>query len=170
MASRGEAEQRIANDPQGILADIAEVFEPYVPKQTVDEITRNLADSPKLVDFVMKFKNCAQEPPSSRPFISLITVATAYFLGGLLPLCPYFFVGPNAVYEGLYISIAVMVVALFIFGYGKACAVSGWNGGENIRKGCREGVVMVAIGSVAAGSAMGLVRLFDGAQGHINGV
>jgi VIT1/CCC1 family predicted Fe2+/Mn2+ transporter len=161
----------ISTDPQSVMADIAEVFEPYdLPKHTMEDLNRHLADSPRLVDFVMQFQHCAEEPASSRALTSAITIALAYFLGGLLPLIPYFCVGRNQVYEGLYISIAVMVVALFVFGYVKTCIVVGWEGGRNIRGGCYGGVQMVVVGSAAAGAAMGLVRLFNGDEGRISGV
>lgn len=150
------------------MADLAEVFEPYnLPKNTVEDLSRHLSDSPKLVDFVMQFQHCQEEPAASRALTSAVTIALGYFFGGLLPLIPYFLVGPNEVYEGLYISVAVMVVALFAFGYVKACVVTGWNGGRNIRGGCYGGVQMVIVGSAAAGAAMGLVRLFSGEDGSV---
>lgn len=168
-AQKDETQTLLATDPQAVMADVAEVFEPYnLPKQTMEDLTRHLAGSPKLVDFVMKFQHCAEEPASSRALISAITIALAYFLGGLLPLIPYFFVGHNQVYEGLYISIGVMVIALFVFGYVKTCVVVGWEGGRNIRGGCYGGVQMVVVGSTAAAAAMGLVRLFNGDEGGIS--
>jgi len=109
----------------------------------------------------MQFQHCESEPASSRAFTSALTIAMAYFMGGLLPLIPYFFVGSEQVFEGLYISIGVMVLALFAFGYVKTCVVVGWEGGRCIRAGCFGGVQMVVVGSAAAGAAMGLVRLFN---------
>lgn len=151
-----------------MIADVIEVFEPYnLPRHTLDELTDSLTDSPKLVDFVMQFQHCAEEPASSRAFTSAITIALGYFLGGLLPLIPYFCVGRDQVYEGLYISIGVMVIALFIFGYVKTCVVIGWDGGRKIREGCYGGVQMVIVGSAAAGAAMGLVRLFNHDEGKV---
>lgn len=78
-----------------------------------------------------------------------------------MPLVPYFFVGPDDAFSALKWSIAVMVVALFIFGYGKTCFVTGWRGRENIKAGTYGGVQMVIVGGVAAGAAMGLVKLFQ---------
>lgn len=153
------------------MSDITEVFEPYnVPRQTLEDLTKHLADSPHLADFVMQFQHCAEEPAASRAFVSAITIALGYFLGGLLPLLPYFCVGTNQVYQGLYISIGVMVVALFVFGYVKTCVVVGWNGGRCIRQGCYGGVQMVIVGSAAAGAAMGLVRLFNHNEGGVGEV
>jgi len=150
------------------MQDITEVFEPYnVPTETLQSLTKHLADSPKLVDFVMQFQHCEEEPASNRAVISAATIAIAYFMGGLLPLLPYFFVGKTQVYEGLYISIGVMVVALFLFGYVKTCVVVGWDQAKHIRAGCFGGIQMVVVGSAAAAAAMGLVRLFSHNDGTV---
>jgi len=162
QAQREQTQERVLSAPGAAEADIEEVFEPYnLPKETMDDLTRHLTKSPKLVDFIMQFQNCAEEPAPSRALVSALTISMAYFLGGLLPLIPYFAVSSNQVYEGLYISIAVMIVALFIFGYSKTCVVTGWRGGRNVRRGCFGGVQMVVVGSAAAGAAMGLVRAFN---------
>lgn len=158
-ATRAEAALLIATNPQAIVTDLAEIFEPYdLPKSSLEDLTGHLTKSPRLVDFVMQFKHCAEPPAASRAFTSAMTIALGYFLGGLLPLIPYFFVDRNQVYTGLYISIGVMVVALFVFGYVKTCVVIGWQGEQNVRRGCLGGLQMVVIGSFAAGAAMGLVR------------
>lgn len=168
-AQREETQALVETDPEAVMADVADVFEAYnLPKHIMEGLTRHLVDSPKLVDFVMQFQHCAEEPASSRALTSALTIALAYFLGGLLPLIPYFFVGHNSVYEGLYISIGVMVIALFAFGYVKTCVVVGWEGAQNIRGGCYGGVQMVVVGSTAAGAAMGLVRLFNEGQGTLS--
>jgi VIT1/CCC1 family predicted Fe2+/Mn2+ transporter len=160
----------VATNPQTVLQDITEVFGPYnVPKQTLNDLVTHLSSRPNLVDFVMKFHHCEEEPASSRALTSAITIAVAYFLGGLLPLIPYFCIGDEQVYLGLYISIGVMVVALFGFGYVKEGAVIGFGGGRNIRMCCFSGVQMVVVGSIAAGAAMGLVRLFNRGE-HAAGV
>jgi VIT1/CCC1 family predicted Fe2+/Mn2+ transporter len=170
-AQREETQQLIATNPQTVISDITEVFEPYnVPKHILADLTNHLAESPRLVDFVMQFQHCAEEPAASRAFTSAVTIALGYFLGGLLPLIPYFCVGTNQVYEGLYISIGVMVVALFVFGYVKTCVVIGWEGGRCIRQGCFGGVQMVIVGSAAAGAAMGLVKLFNHDEGGVAGI
>lgn len=160
QAQREEAEELCSKDPQQVRQDINEVFEPFrLPKSTLEDLTSHLIDSPRLVDFVMQFQHCAEEPAASRAFTSAITIAMGYFLGGLLPLIPYFFV--DRVYDGLILSIAVMVFALFAFGYVKTCAVMGWTGARNVREAGFGGIQMVVVGSVAAGAAMGLVRLFN---------
>lgn len=125
----------------------------------LDDLTSHLAGSPRLVDFVMQFQHCEEEPAASRALVSATTIAMGYFLGGLLPLLPYFFV--DQVYTGLYISIGIMVFTLFVFGYVKTAVVMGWKSSKNIRDACFGGIQMVVVGSAAAAAAMGLVRLFN---------
>lgn len=60
----------------------------------------------------------------------------------------------------LYWSLGVMTLCLFTFGYVKTCFVSGWKGSENVFSGTKGGFQMVIVGGIAAGCAMGLVRLF----------
>lgn len=159
---RAEVEELVIKNPDAASDAVVEIFEPYdVPASALDEMISRLSKSPQLVDFIMKFQHCAEEPDSSRAIVASVTIALGYFLGGLLPLLPYIFVGPHEVYAGLYMSIGVMVVALFVFGYTKTCVVIGWRGSKNIRSGCVEGVKMVVVGSIAAAAAMGLVKFFS---------
>ena len=153
-------------DRQSALSNINSLFEPFgVPQHIIEALKQHLdkAPSENVVDFVMKFEHCAMEPASSRPLTSGATIAIAYLIGGFIPLAPYFFV--TQVYEGLYISIGVMVISLFIFGYVKTCVVVGWQGYRNIRAACWGGVQLVCIGGLAAACAMGLVKAFD----HVSG-
>jgi VIT1/CCC1 family predicted Fe2+/Mn2+ transporter len=94
---------------------------------------------------------------------SAFTIALGYFLGGLIPLIPYFFV--SSVVTGLWISSVVMGIALFVFGYGKTAAVIGGKGYRCVSKSLVGGVQMVVVGGVAAACAMGLVRFFDDLAG-----
>jgi VIT1/CCC1 family predicted Fe2+/Mn2+ transporter len=170
-ALREKTEELIATNPQEIMADVAAVFEPYnLPKNTINDITQHLAKSPNLADFVMQFQHGESEPESSRAVSSAITIAAAYFLGGILPLIPYLCVGENEVFVGLYISVVVMIAVLFVFGFCKTCIVrEGWWDGESIRKGLWGGLQMIVLGVCCAGAAMGLVRLFHDASGESSG-
>jgi len=60
-----------------------------------------------------------------------------------------------------------MVVALFTFGYTKTCFVSGWSGWRKTALGVRGGVEMVLVGGLAAGAAMGIVRVFNDHAGAL---
>ena len=81
-----------------------------------------------------------------------------------MPLLPYFCVQTDEVLLALYVSIGVMAVALFAFGWVKTGVVSGWRGRKNILAGVIGGVQMVLVGSAAAGAAVGLVRAIDRGQ------
>jgi len=161
---RLDIRSQVDSNRQAALSNVDDLFEPFgVPPQIIEALKGHLEKAPSesVVDFVMKFEHCANEPAASRPLTSGATIAISYLIGGLVPLAPYFFVGSAQVYEGLYISIGVMVIALFIFGYVKTCVVVGWEGHRNIRGGCWGGVQLVCIGGLAAACAMGLVKAFD---------
>lgn len=149
-------------DPASVSTTISDIFEPYeLPSELVAQLTNHLAVSPMLPSFLMNFHHTLPEPSGSRAVICALTIALGYFIGGFVPLLPYFFVGPQDAFVALRWSIATMVVALFIFGYGKTCFVSGWKGRKNVRKGFVGGLQMVLVGGIAAGSAMGLVKAFQ---------
>ncbi len=121
-----------------------------MPPGTLDDLTAHMSTSPQLLDFLMQFQHCAEKPASSRAFISALTIAMGYFLGGLLPLMPYFFVGQKDLFTGLVVSISVMAVTLFAFGYGKTCVVTGWSGRRCVLKAIWGGIEMVVVGGAAA--------------------
>lgn len=106
-------------------------------------------------------QNAPPEQAASRAFTCALTIACGYFLGGFLPLIPYFWVGKDQVLLALYWSFAFMALSLFSFGYGKTCFVSGWQGREKVWEGTKGGFQMMLVGGTAAICAMSLVRLFD---------
>lgn len=149
-------------DPHSTCNMISSVFSEFdVPQTVVDDLTMHLSKSPRLPDFLMRFHHSLAESPSSRAFVCALTIGLAYFFGGLVPLLPYFFVPGDRIDIALGCSIGTMIAALFVFGYTKTCFVSGWRGSRNAWKGTIGGVQMVVVGSVAAGSAMGLVKAFN---------
>lgn len=157
-----ETQTQTTTDPASVSTTIHEIFEPYeLPSDMVAQLTNHLAASPMLPSFLMNFHHTMPEPSESRAVICALTIAFGYFIGGFVPLVPYFFVGPHDAFLALRWSIATMAVALFLFGYGKTCFVCGWQGRRNVRKGLIGGFQMVLVGGVAAGSAMGLVKAFS---------
>ena len=142
-------------------------FKPYgFPARYLSEMSAILHESPEnLLDFLMRYHHQMPEPETSRPFVSAATIALGYFLGGFVPLLPYICVPRDQVLTGLWISIGVMVVALFIFGWVKTAVVSGWRGRQNVLQSLKGAVQMVIVGSVAAGAAVGLVRAINQNQG-----
>ena len=104
------------------------------------------------------------EPETSRPFVCAATIAIGYFLGGFIPLIPYFCVQVDEVLLALWISIGVMAVALFAFGWTKTGIVTGWRGRKNIIACLTGSIQMVIVGGLAAGAAVGLVRAMNHGQ------
>lgn len=161
-ATLKETQTQTMTDPASVSTTINEIFEPYeLPSDLVAHLTNHLSGSPMLPSFLMNFHHTLPEPSDSRAVICALTIAFGYFIGGFVPLLPYFFVGPHDAFLALRWSIATMAIALFLFGYGKTCFVSGWRGRRNVRKGMVGGLQMVLVGGVAAGSAMGLVKGFQ---------
>ena len=139
-----------------------------------DELARSISSrmmtnaNGSLEPFLLKHHFEAFDPGSSRPYVSCFTLGLAYFLGGFVALAPYLAVPPNKVLTGLWWSIGVMAVVLCIFGYSKTCLVRGWSGRSNVLAGFRGAVQMLAVGAIAAGAAVGLVRAIETGN-HFNG-
>lgn len=160
IATYHETHESIRDDPSAATSSIAEIFSAYdVPSRTIEDLTKHLSESPRLADFLMHFQHTLAEPPASRALTCAFTIAMGYFIGGFIPLLPYFFCAH--IDAALWFSVAIMAWALFAFGYGKTCFVSGWAGPRDIRKGVVGGLQMVVVGGAAAGSAMALVRIFQ---------
>ena len=145
--------------PELINQDAAEImFELGASEQTIASFLRDLDSQPKnLIDFVIRFGKGLEEPAEGREFTSALTIGISYFLGGFVPLFPYFFT--TVVKTGLLVSVIVMLVTLFIFGYIKTSISLGDDCGK--AKKISEGLQMVAIGSIAAGAAWTLVYFID---------
>jgi vacuolar iron transporter family protein len=160
-ATVSQTRDQLATSPASVSCDIASIFEPYnLPSSTTQELIQHLSDSPKLLDFLMHFQHTLPKPASSRAMTCALTIALGYFIGGLVPLLPYFFVAKTHVTVALCWSIGIMITALFVFGYVKTCFVAGWRGRANVLHGVVGAAQMVVVGSAAAGAAMGVVKAF----------
>ncbi|PYH84477.1 calcium transporter [Aspergillus uvarum CBS 121591] len=156
-----EAKELIASSPAETTAIVHSIFSSYrLPAEVISEISHSLhASEERLLEFLISFHHKESQPDCNQAWISAITLALGYFVGGFIPLIPYFFV--NQVILALYMSIGVMAVTLLAFGYIKTCVVRGWTGRDNIVAGLKGGIQMVFVGGVAAGAAIALVRLID---------
>lgn len=162
-ATLHETRSMISKSSTDTVTSIREIFEPYdLPPSLTEDLTYHLSKSPNLTQFLMHFQHNSPEQEASRAITCALTIASGYFLGGFLPLIPYFFVSPTQVLQALYWSFFFMALSLFAFGYGKTCFVSGWTGPGKIWAGSKGGLQMMLVGGTAAVCAMSLVRLFDG--------
>ncbi|RMD43862.1 hypothetical protein DV735_g1182, partial [Chaetothyriales sp. CBS 134920] len=155
-------------------------------KSTLSATSSLVRSSPAHVGFLMRFCNeeggggDGADSPKDRAWVSAITIALGYFLGGLFPLLPYALV--STVRLAFLWSVSVMVVALLAFGAGKTwiLQVNGHNLGEIANGGDVElsekqrwtqsrpgltskcvkgGIEMLALGGLAAVAAMAFIKL-----------
>lgn len=80
-----------------------------------------------------------------------------YFLGGLIPLLPYFFI-PRAHVALMYSSIVTGII-LLIFGAVKSRVTGAGTGATGVLWGAFSTLM---VGGLAAGAAYGIVRLLEG--------
>ncbi|OXV06555.1 hypothetical protein Egran_05678 [Elaphomyces granulatus] len=157
-----QTEELVLSDRVSASTSISTIFAPYdLPRSTLDDLTVHLSQSSKLPDFLMHFQHTLEEPSGSRAMMCAFKIASGYFIGGFIPLIPYFLVAEHQVVAALCLSSVITIIALFLFGYGKTCFVSGWRGPMNVRKAVAAGFHMVLVGGVAAGSAMEIVKAFQ---------
>jgi vacuolar iron transporter family protein len=130
--------------------EVAEVFEGYglTPEQAAPVVAAIRSDPKRWVDFMMRYELGLEAPDPRRAVRSAATIAISYIVGGMLPLSPYF--AAATVIRGLWISMAVTLIALFVFGY-----VKGRLTGIHPLRG---GIRTVVIGGLAAGAAFALAR------------
>lgn len=119
-----------------------------VQEKAVEEMTR---DKEKWVDFMMKYELGLDKPDPQRARKSAFNIGISYIVGGLIPLCPYFFV--SEALTGLKISAMITLVCLFVFGYfkSKMTGVSPLGGGIRV----------MIIGALAAGCAFAVAKLIQ---------
>ena len=126
-----------------LVAEVVAVLRQHaVPKQRVDGDVLLLEAQLEL----------GLEPPDPRRANrSALTIAASYVVGGLIPLAPYMILGNVII--ALWYSIAITVVALAVFGFGKArfTGISPWKGASQT----------VITGGLAAAAAFGLARLIS---------
>lgn len=136
--------------PQKERDEVAEVFRGYGMAETdIAPVVAAIAtDQTRWVDFMMRFELGLEEPDPKRARNSAVTIAVSYILGGLVPLAPYMLI--HDLDRALTVSVAVTLVALFIFGWvkGKMTGISPWRGG----------LQTIVIGGLASAAAFGLAK------------
>lgn len=141
-----------ASEVEGILADY------NLSSSTIKAVVADMEKSPAdMVDFVIRFGKGLEEPAEGREFTSAMTIGIAYFLGGFVPLVPYFFT--ETVEMGLIISAIVMAITLFLFGIVKTIVSLGNDCPK--QKIIVNGFQMLLTGGLAAGAAWALVRAIE---------
>ena len=139
--------------PEKEKAEVAEVLAEFgVNDKSCNEIVEEMSkDKDKWVKFMMRFELGLEKPDEKRATKSAFNIGAAYVVGGLVPLAPYFFV--SNVQTALLISVAVTIIALFVFGFLKAKAI-----GQPAFAGA---IKTAVIGALAAGAAFGIAKLIE---------
>ena len=136
--------------PQKERDEVAEVFRNFgMSEEDIRPVVAAIsADQNRWVDFMMRFELGFEEPDPKRARNSAATIAVSYIVGGLVPLSSYMLT--QNLQTALYASVAVTLVALFIFGYvkGHLTGISPFRGG----------LQTVVIGGLASAAAFGLAR------------
>jgi len=144
-------------------ADAVDLVHETLTPYGFDLDQRNVISDPlsqsadKMVDFLIRFHYQEKEPDSSRPWSCGLTIGLGYGVGGLIPLLPYFCVGVHEVYLALYISIGVMAITLFLFGYFKTVLLAEQDCEKSTWKAFKGGLWMLALGGGSAAVAVGAV-------------
>ena len=134
--------------------EVRDVFREYGLKgaeleQVVDHI---VADPDRWVDFMMRFELGMERPQANQAPVTALTIALSYAIGGLVPLLPYMFVAN--VPEALVASVALTLLALFLFG--------GYKARMTRTPPLRGAIQTMLIGAAAAAAAFGIARLVTG--------
>ena len=98
------------------MKEVADVIREYgIAEEHIKPVVEAMTQKPKQwVDFMMRFELGLERPDPTRARTSAAMIATAYIVGGLIPLAPYMLLG-NA-RRALVFSVSVTIVALFVFG------------------------------------------------------
>ncbi len=136
--------------PEEETREVIELFEEYgVTHESAIEAAHALRkDRKRWVDFMMKFELGLEKPDPARGRTSALTIAGSYIAGGLVPLGPYFFVRENS--SALLASVAVTVLALFLFGWIK--------GLFTVKRPLRSAFQTTIVGGLAAGAAFAIAK------------
>lgn len=141
-------------------AEIYDILAKYgISRTAADHFVRDLtADKKQWVRFMMDFELRLPEPDVSRAWVSAATMGASYFVGGLIPMLPYFFMERASM--ALLISVIVTVVILVMFGF-----LKNWVAIRTRKAGFWGALQTLIVGALAAGTSYAIVRLLD-STGH----
>jgi VIT1/CCC1 family predicted Fe2+/Mn2+ transporter len=102
--------------PEQERKELRDIFAEYgLEKPELDAVVAAISsDKKRWVAFMMRFELGLEKPDPKRAPISAATIATAYFVGGLIPLAPYMIEAD--VKRALFHSAIVTGCALLVFG------------------------------------------------------
>lgn len=148
-SERRREQREIVEIPAAETQEIIDVLRAYgVNAEAAAPVVKALQARPEAwVDFMMRFELGLEKPDPRRAVVSAATIAGAYIAGGLIPLGPYFLLGPA---NALAVSVGFTLAALFVFGTVKGH----YTGARPISSGLQTTLV----GGLAAAAAFGIAR------------
>jgi len=117
VAEERREQQEIREIPREEMKEVADIFREYgIAEEHIKPVVEAMTQRPKeWVDFMMRFELGLERPDPLRARTSAAMIATAYVVGGLIPLAPYMLIGTAKV--ALVFSVVVTLIALAVFGY-----------------------------------------------------
>ncbi|KAA1071004.1 hypothetical protein PGTUg99_011690 [Puccinia graminis f. sp. tritici] len=109
-----------------------------------------------MTEFLLKFGEGVEEVSTFQMYLSAFTIGFSYFIGGLIPMAPYFFI--DKANSALFWSIGVMILTLLVFGSLKAYFTGARIGFMGYLKGSLSTIV---VGGGAAAASYWVVKLLD---------
>lgn len=161
MAAKGDAEhyerelkrecREVAEIPHEEQNEVRLVFRDYgLNDEEINPIIQALTKRPHdWVKFMMRFELGMEKPESGRATTSAITIASAYAVGGSIPLLPYMFISNPG--QALWWSIGATLCALFLFGWIKG-SITG-------TRASRSALETVMVGGLAAAAAFSIAKV-----------
>ncbi|KAK4543995.1 hypothetical protein LTR36_004769 [Oleoguttula mirabilis] len=146
--------REVTECPKAEEDEIYEIFEQYgIAREEARGVVDGLkANEDMWVRFMMDFELKLEKPSTKMAWIEGLVMGVSYFVGGLLPMIPYF-AFRDRVDHALFTSIGITAVILIGFGYVKALIT-----GCKHKDAAWSAVQTLVIGVVAAGVSYGIVR------------
>ncbi|KAK8133156.1 hypothetical protein PG999_001329 [Apiospora kogelbergensis] len=153
-----EARERdeVVHKPEAERQEIFDILGGYgISRRAAAPLVDELAQDPdEWVRFMMDFELRLEAPDANRAWISALTMGLSYFVGGLVPMIPYFLMRRAS--DALFVSVGITVVILLVFGY-----IKNWVTIRNNRAGVKGALQTLLIGALAAGTSYGIVRALN---------
>ncbi|KAF4416010.1 CCC1 [Fusarium acutatum] len=149
-------EQEVHQMPNAEEQEIHDIFAEYgISHEASTAVAQSPRANPDMyIKFMMHFKLRLEKPGSSKSWLSALFMGLSYFIGGLIPMIPYFCF--KNVYHALFASIGISVVILLTFGYVKAHIT-----GLDTKESAFSAVQTLIVGAFAAATSYGIVRGLD---------
>jgi VIT1/CCC1 family predicted Fe2+/Mn2+ transporter len=116
-AEEKREQQEVKQMPREEMKEVADVFREYgIAEEHIKPVVDAMTQKPKQwVDFMMRFELGLERPDPRRARVSAAMIASAYVVGGLIPLAPYMLLRNAS--TALALSVSVTLAALFVFGW-----------------------------------------------------